>query len=287
MSVIPSINNIASIKIKDPSSTLDVEDKLLKNLIHLASKAINNFSMIENGDLIMVCLSGGKDSYTLLDILIGLKLRFTKVNFDIIAVNLDQKQPGFPHEVLPNYLTKMGIPFHIETRNTYEIVKKIIPEGKKTCSLCSRLRRGILYRVANELGATKIALGHHRDDVLETFLLNIFFSGRLKTMPPILRSDDGLHTIIRPLTYITENQIIRYAEKRQFPIIPCNLCGAQSNLKRMEMKALLQEWQSKYPDRVKSLFTSLFNVTPSHLLDKKFFSLTSSEFVKSNNSPFC
>lgn len=261
-----------------------LESKLFRHLLRLTRKAINDFSMIENGDRIMVCLSGGKDSYTLLDVLIGLKNQFNQINFELIAVNLDQKQPGFPSDVLPEYLKKVKIPFHIETRNTYSIVKNLIPEGKKTCSLCSRLRRGILYRVATELGATKIALGHHRNDIMETFLLNLFFSGKLKTMPPKLETDSTLHTIIRPLAYIKEEQIIRYAEQRMFPIIPCNLCGNQNNSKRMEMKHLLKEWQSNHPERVKSLFTALFNVVPSHLLDQKFFSFNQFQLLHKTNA---
>lgn len=250
------------------------QNKFFKQLMRDTTKAIADFSMIENGDRIMICLSGGKDSYTLLDMMLNLHAsQAKKINFDLIAVNLNQQQPGFPADVLPSYLKNLGIPFHIETRNTYSIVKNIIPEGQNTCSLCSRLRRGILYQLAKKLGATKIALGHHRDDILETFLLNIFFSGKLKTMPPILRSDDAQHTIIRPLAYIHEKQIIRYATARHFPIIPCNFCGHKNNSKRTEMKKLIQEWRNSHPERVKSLFTALFNVVPSHLLDKKFLSI--------------
>lgn len=245
-------------------------NKLEKRLMRLTGQAITDFNMIESGDKVMVCLSGGKDSYALLDILIKLRAR-APIDFDLIAVNLDQKQPGFPVDVLPNYLRQHNIPFHIETQDTYSIVKRLVPEGKTTCSLCSRLRRGILYRVANELGATKIALGHHRDDILETVLLNMFYGGKLKGMPAKLHSDDGQHIVIRPLAYVKEVDLIRYAEVKQFPIIPCNLCGTQPNLKRAEMKALLREWERKFPGRVESLFTALSNVIPSHLLDQKLY----------------
>lgn len=245
-------------------------NKLEKRLMRLTGQAITDFNMIEAGDKVMVCLSGGKDSYALLDILVKLRAR-APIGFDLIAVNLDQKQPGFPEEILPNYLRQHNIPFHIETQDTYSIVKRLVPEGKTTCSLCSRLRRGILYRVASELGATKIALGHHRDDILETVLLNIFYGGKLKGMPAKLHSDNGQHIVIRPLAYVKEADLIRYAEVKQFPIIPCNLCGTQPNLKRTEMKALLREWEKKFPGRVESLFTALSNVIPSHLLDQKLY----------------
>jgi len=216
---------------------------------------------------VMVCLSGGKDSYSMLEILLILRER-APIDFDIIAVNLDQKQPGFPAHILPEYLTRKGVKFHIETQDTYSIVKRLIPEGKTTCSLCSRLRRGILYRVAGELGATKIALGHHRDDILETVFLNMFFGGKLKGMPPKLMSDDGKNIIIRPLAYINERDLERYARDQQFPIIPCDLCGSQENLKRKEVKAMLNEWDRKYPGRVESIFNSLANITTSHLMDR-------------------
>lgn len=241
-------------------------NKLEKRLARLTSQAIADFNMIEEGDKVMVCMSGGKDSYALLDILIKLRAR-APISFDLIAVNLDQKQPGFPEHILPEYLRSQNIPFHIENQDTYSIVKRLVPEGKTTCSLCSRLRRGILYRVAGELGATKIALGHHRDDILETLLLNMFYGGKLKGMPPKLQSDNGQHIVIRPLAYVAERYLARYAEVKKFPIIPCNLCGSQANLKRVEMKALLNEWERKFPGRVESLFTSLSNVTPSHLMD--------------------
>lgn len=245
-------------------------NKLEKRLVRLTGQAIADFNMIESGDKVMVCLSGGKDSYALLDVLIKLRAR-APIDFELIAVNLDQKQPGFPADVLPTYLSERNIPFHIETQDTYSIVKRLVPEGKTTCSLCSRLRRGILYRVAGELGATKIALGHHRDDILETLLLNIFYGGKLKGMPAKLHSDDGQHIVIRPLAYVKEADLMRYAEVKKFPIIPCNLCGSQPNLKRAEMKALLREWEKKFPGRVESLFTALTNVVPSHLLDQTLY----------------
>ncbi|MBL8383459.1 MAG: tRNA 2-thiocytidine(32) synthetase TtcA [Burkholderiales bacterium] len=245
-------------------------NKLDKRLARQVGQAIADFAMIGEGDRVMVCLSGGKDSHALLDILLLLRER-APVNFDIVAVNLDQKQPGFPAHVLPDYLRARGIPFHIEEEDTYSIVKRVIPEGKTTCSLCSRLRRGVLYRVASELGATRIALGHHRDDILETLFLNMFYNGKLKAMPPKLRSDDGRHVVIRPLAYVREADLARYAEERQFPIIPCDLCGSQENLKRKEVKALLREWEKRHPGRVESIFTSLANAAPSHLMDRRWF----------------
>jgi tRNA 2-thiocytidine biosynthesis protein TtcA len=251
---------------KDPRKVAYEENKLDKKLCRLTGQAIVDYNMIEDGDKVMVCLSGGKDSYAMLDILMKLKER-APINFDLVAVNLDQKQPGFPEDVLPNYLKKLGIPFHIEEQDTYGIVKRVVPEGKTTCGLCSRLRRGILYRVAGELGATKIALGHHRDDILETLLMNMFHGGKLKGMPPKLRSDDGKHIVIRPLAYVPERYLERYAQQMDFPIIPCNLCGSQENLQRNAMKAMLREWEKKYPGRVESLFSSLQNVVPSHLMD--------------------
>jgi tRNA 2-thiocytidine biosynthesis protein TtcA len=240
--------------------------KLEKRLCRLVGQAIVQYNMIGEGDKVMVCLSGGKDSYGMLDILLKMKQR-APVNFELIAVNLDQKQPGFPEHVLPEYLTNLGVAFHIENQDTYSIVKDKIPEGKTMCSLCSRLRRGILYRVADELGATKIALGHHRDDILQTFFLNMFFGGKLKGMPPKLVSDDGKHVVIRPLAFVTEKDLIRWAEHRQFPIIPCTLCGSQENLQRKQVAAMLQEWDRKFPGRVDSMFTALQNVVPSHLAD--------------------
>ncbi|HEY0843756.1 MAG TPA: tRNA 2-thiocytidine(32) synthetase TtcA [Noviherbaspirillum sp.] len=248
-------------------------NKLHKRLCRLVGQAIGDFNMIEDGDKVMVCLSGGKDSYGLLDILLTLRER-APIHFDIVAVNLDQKQPGFPEDVLPNYLTKIGVPFHIENQDTYSIVKRVIPEGKTTCSLCSRLRRGILYRVADELGATKIALGHHRDDILETFFLNMFFGAKLKGMPPKLQSDDGKHIVIRPLAYVKEADMERFAEVRQFPIIPCNLCGSQENLQRKQIKAMLREWEKKHPGRVENIFSALSTVAPSHLMDRDLFNFT-------------
>ena len=218
----------------------------------------------------MVCLSGGKDSYGLLDILLKMQAR-APIHFDIVAVNLDQKQPGFPEHILPEYLTKLGIPFHIENQDTYSIVKEKIAPGKTMCSLCSRLRRGILYRVADELGATKIALGHHRDDMLQTFFLNMFFGGKLKGMPPKLVSDDGRHIVIRPLAYVPEKDLVRWAVHRQFPIIPCTLCGSQENLQRQQMSAMLKEWDKKHPGRIENLFTALQNIVPSHLMDARLY----------------
>jgi tRNA 2-thiocytidine biosynthesis protein TtcA len=240
--------------------------KLEKRLCRLAGQAIVDYNMIGEGDKVMVCLSGGKDSYGLLDILLKLKQR-APVDFELIAVNLDQKQPGFPEHVLPDYLKKIGVPFHIEEQDTYSIVKDKIPEGKTMCSLCSRLRRGILYRVADELGATRIALGHHRDDILQTFFLNMFFGGKLKGMPPKLVSDDGRHIVIRPLAYVAEKDLVRWAEHRQFPIIPCTLCGSQENLQRKQIAAMLQEWERKFPGRVDNMFSALQNLVPSHLAD--------------------
>nr|WP_229519118.1 tRNA 2-thiocytidine(32) synthetase TtcA [Massilia rhizosphaerae] len=248
-------------------------NKLHKRLCRLVGQAIGDFNMIEDGDKIMVCLSGGKDSYALLDILMTLRER-APIRFDIVAVNLDQKQPNFPADVLPAYLTKLDIPFHIENQDTYSIVKRLIPEGKTTCSLCSRLRRGILYRVADELGCTKIALGHHRDDILETFFLNMFFGAKIKGMPAKLVSDDGKHVVIRPLAYVKEADTERYAEVKQFPIIPCDLCGSQENLQRKQIKAMLREWERKYPGRVENIFSSLSTVVPSHLMDRDMFGFT-------------
>lgn len=233
-------------------------------------KAIADFNMIEDGDKVMVCLSGGKDSYTLLDILMFLR-RIAPISFDIVAVNLDQKQPGFPEHVLPEYLAALGVDYHIVNEDTYTIVKDKIPEGKTTCSLCSRLRRGILYRTAQELGATKIALGHHRDDMLETMFLNMFYGGRLKSMPPKLVSDDGKNIVIRPLAYASEQDIARYAEKMDFPIIPCNLCGSQDNLQRKVIKNMLQDWNKQHPGRLENMFRALQNVTPSHLADPALY----------------
>jgi tRNA 2-thiocytidine biosynthesis protein TtcA len=246
------------------------DNKLEKRLIRLAGQAIGDFRMIEAGDRVMVCLSGGKDSYGLLEVLLTLRGR-APVDFDIVAVNLDQKQPGFPDHVLPDYLRSRGVPFHIETQDTYSIVTRVIPEGRTMCSLCSRLRRGILYRVASELGATKIALGHHREDILGTFFLNLFYGGTLKGMPPKLVSDDGRHMVIRPLAYVKEADLARYAELKRFPIIPCNLCGSQANLKRQEVKRMLAEWERRFPGRVENTFNALTRVVPSHLMDARLF----------------
>ena len=246
------------------------ENKLEKKLCRLVGQAIGDFGMIEAGDKVMVCLSGGKDSYAMLDILMKLRER-APIDFEIVAVNLDQKQPNFPAEILPNYLRNLGIPFHIEEQDTYSIVKRVIPEGKTTCGLCSRLRRGILYRVADELGATKIALGHHRDDILETLMLNMFYAGKLKGMPPKLRSDDGKHLVIRPLAYVPEKLLERYAADMNFPIIPCDLCGSQPNLQRQVMKEMLRDWEKKHPGRVENLFRSMHHIVPSHLMDGEAF----------------
>lgn len=255
---------------RDMEKTAHENNKLHKRLCRLVGQAIGDFNMIEDGDKVMVCLSGGKDSYALLDILMTLRER-APIHFDIIAVNLDQKQPNFPADILPAYLTELGVAFHIENQDTYSIVKRLIPEGKTTCSLCSRLRRGILYRVADELGCNKIALGHHRDDILETFFLNMFFGGKLKAMPAKLQSDDGKHIVIRPMAYVKEADSTRYAEVKQFPIIPCDLCGSQENLQRKQIKGLMREWEKKYPGRVESIFSSLSTIVPSHLMDPNMF----------------
>jgi len=254
---------------------LDEEtDKLQTRLCRLVGQAIADYRLIEDGDKVMVCLSGGKDSYGLLDILLVLQRR-APVRFDLIAVNLDQKQPGFPEHVLPEYLTGRGVPFHIETRDTYSVVIRLIPEGHTTCSLCSRLRRGHLYRIATEQGATKIALGHHRDDIIETLFLNLFYTGKLKTMPPKLRSKDGRHVVIRPLAYVREQDLIRYAALRAFPIIPCDLCGSQEDLKRREIKAFLQERERRSPGCSDSVAAALSNVAPSLLMDRSLFNFDS------------
>jgi tRNA 2-thiocytidine biosynthesis protein TtcA len=254
----------------DPRKDKYESDKLAKRLRHQVGDAIADFRMIEDGDRVMVCLSGGKDSHGLLDLLIGLKAK-APVKFDVVAVNLDQKQPGFPARVLPEYLESRGIPFHIEEQDTYSTVKRVIPIGKTMCSLCSRLRRGILYRVAGELGANKIALGHHRDDVLATFFLNLFNGGKLKAMPAKLVSDDGRHTVIRPLVYVAEEDLLEYSKVKSFPIIPCTLCGSQDNLQRKVVGRMLKEWEKQHPGRVESIMRALTDVVPSHLLDRKLF----------------
>ena len=246
------------------------EHKLAKRLRRQVGEAIADFSMIDEGDRVMVCLSGGKDSHALLDVLLSLQEK-SPVRFELIAVNLDQKQPGFPAHVLPQYLESRAIPYRIVEQDTYSVVKRVIPEGKTMCSLCSRLRRGALYRVAGELGATKIALGHHRDDILETFFLNLFYGGRLKAMPPKLVSDDGQHIVIRPLAYCKEADLEEFAKMREFPIIPCNLCGSQDNLQRQVVKGMLQDWDKKFPGRLETMFASLQRTSPSHLLDPKQF----------------
>ena len=248
----------------------EATEQLQTRLLRQVGQAISEFGLIEAGDKVMVCLSGGKDSYGLLDLLLVLQRR-APIRFDLIAVNLDQKQPGFPAHVLPEYLTSVGIPFHVETRDTYSVVKRLIPEGQTTCSLCSRLRRGHLYRIATEVGATKIALGHHRDDILETLMLNLLFTGKLKTMPPKLRSKDGRHLVIRPLASVREAELARYAELRAFPIIPCDLCGSQEDLKRRQVKELLREWEQRWPGCTDSMFAALSNIAPSLLLDRQLF----------------
>ncbi|MBC9072706.1 tRNA 2-thiocytidine(32) synthetase TtcA [Thauera sp. CAU 1555] len=260
-----------------PSSATGAENRFSNTFLRLKKKlergvgeAIADFNMIEDGDTVMVCVSGGKDSYSLLSILLALRER-APVNFRIVAMNLDQKQPGFPAEVLPAYFESIGVEYRIVTEDTYSIVKDKIPEGKTTCSLCSRLRRGIIYRVAREIGATKIALGHHRDDMLETLFLNMFFGGKIKAMPPKLVSDDGQHVVIRPLAYCTENDIERFARAMEYPIIPCNLCGSQENAQRKQIKQMLKGWARDYPGRIESLATALKNVVPSHLADQRLF----------------
>ncbi len=242
--------------------------KLEKRLCRNVGQAIIDYNMIEEGDRVMVCMSGGKDSYGMLDILLKMKQR-APINFELVAVNLDQKQPGFPDHILPEYLTQMGVEFHIETQDTYSIVKRNIPEGKTMCSLCSRLRRGILYSVARRLKCNKLALGHHRDDMLQTFFLNMFFGGKLKGMPPKLTSDNGEFIVIRPMAYVAEKDLIRWAEHRQFPIIPCSLCGSQENLQRVQAGKMLREWEKQYPGRAETMFTALQNVVPSHLMDAR------------------
>src|SRR5690554_71739 len=251
-------------------------NKLHKRLRRNVGKAIEDYNMIEDGDKIMVCLSGGKDSYTMLDILMNLQ-RSAPIHFDIVAVNLDQKQPGFPEEVLPKYLDSIGVDYHILEKDTYSIVKDVIEDGKTTCGLCSRLRRGNLYSYAEEIGANKIALGHHRDDIIETLFLNLFHGGKLKAMPPKLRSDDGKHVLIRPLAYCREKDIEKFAEYKQFPIIPCNLCGSQDGLQRQVVKDMLKQWDRQFPGRIETIFTALQNVSPSQLADTRLFDFSNLE----------
>ncbi len=248
-------------------------NKLQKRIRRLVGSAIVDYNMIEEGDKVMVCLSGGKDSYTMLDVLLSLQ-KTAPINFEIVAVNMDQKQPGFPEHVLPEYLSALGVAFHIIEKDTYSIVKEIIPEGKTTCGLCSRLRRGTLYSFADEIGATKIALGHHRDDIIETLFLNMFYGGKLKAMPPKLLSDDKRNIIIRPLAYCKESDIIEFTRQKSFPIIPCNLCGSQENLQRQVVKDMLHAWEKQYPGRTETLFSAIKNVSPSQLADTTLFNFT-------------
>ena len=254
----------------DPRKAEFEANKLRKRLRRQVGEAIGAYGLIEPNDRVMVCVSGGKDSHSLLDILLTLQ-NHAPFPFEVVAVNLDQKQPGYPADVLPRYLAARGIPFRIVEQDTYSVVKRVIPEGGTMCSLCSRLRRGALYRVATEIGATKIALGHHRDDVLATFFLNLFFGGKLKTMPPKLVSDDGRHVVIRPLVYVRERDLARYADLQAFPIIPCNLCGSQQHLQRKQVAAMLRDWEKKYPGRIESIFNALAKVVPSHLMDRALF----------------
>lgn len=266
-----------------------MDNKLEKRIVRETAIAITKYGMIENGDRVMVCLSGGKDSYTLLEVLRLLQTR-APIKFDLVAVNLDQKQPGFPEHILPEYLESIGVPYHIENQDTYSIVKRVIPDGKTTCSLCSRLRRGILYRVSDELSCNKIALGHHRDDILATFFLNLFYAAKLKTMPPKLVSDDGKHMVIRPLAFVAEKDIIEYAKQKAFPIIPCNLCGSQENLKRKEVGDMIRTWEKQSPKKVWNTFKALSAVAPSHLLDSDLFDFlnlkTTGEFFEDGDMAF-
>jgi len=256
--------------VTDPRKSKLEADKLAKRIRRKAGEAIADFNLIEEGDRVMVCLSGGKDSYGLLDVLLSLRAK-SPVKFELIAVNLDQKQPGFPARVLPEYLEARGVPYRIVEQDTYSVVKRVVPEGKTMCGLCSRLRRGVLYRVARELGASKIALGHHRDDVLATFFLNLFYQGALKAMPAKLRSDDGRHIVIRPLAYVAESDLVAYAEARAFPIIPCTLCGSQEDLQRKVVGRMLRQWESAEPGRIASILRALTDVRPTQLLDRKLF----------------
>ncbi len=248
-------------------------NKLQKKLRRHTGQAIEAYNMIEEGDKIMVCLSGGKDSYVMLHILMSLQ-KSAPINFELVAVNLDQKQPGFPDHILPEYLESLGVPFHIINRDTYSVVKSKVPEGKTTCGLCSRLRRGTLYAFAEDIGATKIALGHHKDDIVETLFLNMFYGSRLSSMPPKLRSDDGRNVVIRPLAFCREKEIAKFAEIMEFPIIPCNLCGSQENLQRQNIKAMLSEWERRHPSRIESIFTAMQNIAPSQMGDTHLFNFT-------------
>jgi len=257
-------------------------EKLYKKIRSQAGRAIADFNMIEQGDVVMICLSGGADSYTMLDMLLGLQ-RAAPIDFKLVAVNLDQKQPGFPEQILPDYLESIGIEYHIVEEDTYSIVKQLIPEGKTTCSLCSRLRRGVLYKTAQNIGASKIALGHHADDMVETAFLNMFYNGRLKSMPAKLVSDDKRNIVIRPLAYVRETAIKAYAEQKSFPIIPCNLCGSQDNLQRQAVKTMLAEWDRSNPGRVQNIFNALCRVTPSHLLDRELFDFSNLSIADADN----
>lgn len=267
----------------DPRKASYNQNKLRKRLRRLTGQAIADYNMVEAGDRVMVCLSGGKDSYTMLDILLHLQ-RSAPIDFEIIAVNLDQKQPGFPEHILPEYLEKMGVPYYILERDTYSVVRSVIPEGKTTCGLCSRLRRGTLYGFAEQIGAHKIALGHHRDDIVETLFLNMFFGGKLKAMPPKLLSDDKQNIVIRPLAYCKESDIERYAAQQDFPIIPCNLCGSQENLQRVEIKKMLREWEREFPGRTETIFKSLNNVSPSQLADRDLFDFETLSLQRESDS---
>ncbi|WP_222937517.1 tRNA 2-thiocytidine(32) synthetase TtcA [Spartinivicinus ruber] len=267
---------------QNPKSDRLTLNKLQKRLRREVGRAIADFNMIEDGDKVMCCLSGGKDSYTLLDILLNLQ-QHAPISFSIIAVNLDQKQPGFPEDVLPNYLSTLNIDYLIVEEDTYSIVKEKVPEGKTTCALCSRLRRGILYSTAKKLGATKIALGHHRDDMIETLLLNMFYGGKMKAMPAKLVSDDGQHMVIRPLAYSREKNIAKYANLKNFPIIPCNLCGSQENLQRKQIKAMLNQWDRQFPGRIESMFRAMQNIVPSHMVDTGLFDFQS---LATQDQPF-
>ena len=258
---------------RDPRKAEFEAGKLRKRLRRLAGQAITDYAMIDAGDRVMACLSGGKDSYAMLDVLLSLQKR-SPHPFEIVAVNLDQKQPGFPADVLPRYLTERGVEFRIAEQDTYSVVKRVIPDGATMCSLCSRLRRGVLYRVAGEIGATKIALGHHRDDMVVTMLMNMFFGSRIKGMPPKLVSDDGKNVVIRPLAYVAEPDLVRWAEHRAFPIIPCTLCGSQDNLQRVQIKQMIRDWDKQYPGRIENMFTAMGNITLSHMMDRKLFPFT-------------